>query len=152
MSAWIVTIEPSWPVLIAVQTSAISAPRDSPSRMRSGRNRSAARTSSRMVTPASVRRIAGTVQRLTHSGTQGRGRRRPVRGSVGPSPRSASRCSSALSSMTTTVSRPGIMPASTRISVVLPVAVPPAMSTLARPSTQAARKAATPGGMTACRT
>lgn len=47
--AWIVASEPSWPVFIAFSMSSASAPRTSPRMMRSGRMRSALRTSVRCV-------------------------------------------------------------------------------------------------------
>ena len=47
--AWIVVSEPSWPVFIACSMSSASAPRTSPTMMRSGRMRSALRTRSRCV-------------------------------------------------------------------------------------------------------
>ena len=50
--AWMVDIEPSCPVLSACSMSSASPPRTSPTTSRSGRIRSAARTSSRTVTPA----------------------------------------------------------------------------------------------------
>ena len=46
--AWTVVSEPSWPVFIAWSMSSVSAPRTSPTMMRSGRIRSALRTRSRM--------------------------------------------------------------------------------------------------------
>ena len=51
--AWIVVSEPSWPVFIAWSMSSVSAPRTSPTTMRSGRMRSALRTSSRIRTSPS---------------------------------------------------------------------------------------------------
>src|SRR5262249_19029492 len=48
--AWIVAREPSWPVFMAWSMSSTSAPRTSPTMMRSGRMRSALRTRSRMGT------------------------------------------------------------------------------------------------------
>ena len=48
--AWTVVSEPSWPVFIAWSMSNASAPRTSPTMMRSGRMRSALRTRSRCVT------------------------------------------------------------------------------------------------------
>ena len=47
---WQVVSEPSWPVLSAMTMSSASAPRTSPTTSRSGRSRSAARTSVRTVT------------------------------------------------------------------------------------------------------
>ena len=47
---WIVVSEPSWPVFIAWSMSSASAPRASPTMMRSGRIRSELRTSSRILT------------------------------------------------------------------------------------------------------
>ena len=47
--AWTVDSEPSWPVFMAWSMSRASAPRTSPTMMRSGRMRSALRTRSRMV-------------------------------------------------------------------------------------------------------
>ena len=46
--AWIVESDPSWPVFIACSMSRLSAPRTSPTMMRSGRMRSELRTRSRM--------------------------------------------------------------------------------------------------------
>ena len=48
--AWIVDIEPSWPVFIACSMSNTSPPRTSPRMIRSGRMRRAFLTRSRMVT------------------------------------------------------------------------------------------------------
>ena len=48
--AWTVDSEPSWPVDIAPSMSSASAPRTSPTTIRSGRIRSALRTSRRIVT------------------------------------------------------------------------------------------------------
>ena len=50
MPAWTVDSEPSWPLDIALSMSSASAPRTSPTTMRSGRIRSALRTSRRTVT------------------------------------------------------------------------------------------------------
>ena len=47
--AWTVVSEPSWPVFMAWSMSSASAPRTSPTMMRSGRMRSALRTRSRWV-------------------------------------------------------------------------------------------------------
>src|SRR5438270_2266253 len=47
--AWIVVSEPSWPVFIAWSMSSVSAPRTSPTMIRSGRMRNALRTSSRII-------------------------------------------------------------------------------------------------------
>ena len=48
--AWIVVIEPSWPVFMACSMSQTSGPRTSPTMMRSGRMRRLFRTRSRCVT------------------------------------------------------------------------------------------------------
>ena len=48
--AWMVDIEPSWPVFMACSMSNASPPRTSPMMMRSGRMRSALRTRSRWLT------------------------------------------------------------------------------------------------------
>jgi hypothetical protein len=48
--AWIVVIDPSWPVFMACSMSITSSPRVSPTMMRSGRIRSAFRRQSRWVT------------------------------------------------------------------------------------------------------
>ena len=57
--AWIVVSEPSWPVFIAWSMSSVSAPRTSPTMIRSGRMRRAFRTSSRILTSPVPSMFAG---------------------------------------------------------------------------------------------
>ena len=57
--------EPSWPVFIAWSMSSASAPRTSPTMMRSGRMRSALRTRSRMVTSPLPSMLAGGLSSRT---------------------------------------------------------------------------------------
>ena len=59
--AWIVVIEPSWPVFIACSMSSASAPRTSPTMIRSGRMRSALRTRSCCVTAPRPSMFGGRV-------------------------------------------------------------------------------------------
>ena len=66
--AWIVVIDPSWPVFIACSMSTASAPRTSPRMMRSGRIRSALRTSARWVTSPLPSMLGGRVSRRTTCG------------------------------------------------------------------------------------
>ena len=66
--AWMVDIEPSWPVFIACSMSNASPPRTSPMMMRSGRMRSALRTRSRWVISPRPSRLAGRVSRRTTCG------------------------------------------------------------------------------------
>ena len=57
--AWTVVSDPSWPVFIAWSMSSVSAPRTSPTMIRSGRMRSALRTRSRMRTSPSPSTFGG---------------------------------------------------------------------------------------------
>ena len=66
--AWIVAIEPSWPVFIACSMSSASPPRTSPRMMRSGRMRSALRTSARCVTSPLPSMFGGRVSSRTTCG------------------------------------------------------------------------------------
>ena len=66
--AWIVVRLPSWPVFIAWSMSRASAPRHSPTMIRSGRIRRALRTRSRVVTSPSPSMLAGRVSIRTTCG------------------------------------------------------------------------------------
>ena len=57
--AWIVVIDPSWPVFMACSMSITSSPRVSPTMMRSGRIRRALRRQSRWVTAPRPSTLAG---------------------------------------------------------------------------------------------
>ena len=103
--AWIVPIEPSWPVFMACSMSMASPPRTSPRMIRSGRMRSAFFTKSRMVISPWPSRFGGRVSRRTTCG--------------------CCSCSSAASSMVTTRSPLSISCESAFNSVVLPEPVPP---------------------------
>src|SRR5471032_2132832 len=113
--AWMVAIDPSWPVFIACSMSSASAPRTSPSMMRSGRIRSALRTSARCVTSPLPSMLGGRVSRRTTCG--------------------CCSCSSAASSTVTMRSVEPMKPEITLSMVVLPEPVPPEirMLTLALP-------------------
>ena len=127
--------EPSWPVFIAWSMSSASAPRTSPTTMRSGRMRSVLRRRSRARTSPLPSMLDGRLSsRITW--------------------RCCSR-SSAASSMVTMRSVGGIIDDSTLSSVVLPLPVPPLMRMFMRPCTHAARKSATwpvsvPSSMRSC--
>ena len=109
--AWMVLRLPRWPVLSACSRSNASAPRTSPTRMRSGRCRSVARSRSAMVTAGSgASWPSGACARRASNRTQVR----LVRGESRTSPRSG-RCGR----------RSGMCAASALSSVVLPVPVPP---------------------------
>ena len=84
-----VLIEPSWPVFMACSMSSASAPRTSPTMMRSGRMRSALRTRSRWVTSPASFQVGGRVSSRTTCG--------------------CCSCSSAASSMVTTRSSSSII-------------------------------------------
>ena len=123
--AWIVVSEPSWPVFIAWSMSSVSAPRTSPTMIRSGRMRRALRTSSRM-------RIS------------------PWPSMFGGRDSSVITCScwswsSAASSIVTIRSSPGTNDDIAFSIVVLPVPVPPEMRTFSLPFTHAARNCAACG-------
>ena len=105
--AWTVDSEPSWPVFIAWSMSSASAPRTSPTMIRSGRMRSALRTRSRIATSPSPSMFFGRDSS-----------RRTWRWSS---------CSSAASSIVTMRSCRGSPADSAFSSVVLPVPVPPEM-------------------------
>ena len=114
-----VTSEPSWPVLSAWSMSSVSAPRTSPTMMRSGRMRSELRTRSRIETSPLPSTFDGRASSVTTCGCWSR--------------------SSALSS-TVMMRSPGGTAADIAFSsVVLPAPVPPAMTTLSLPSTTARR-------------
>ena len=120
--AWQVDIDPVCPVDSAHNMSSDSAPRTSPTTMRSGRSRSAARTSSRIAT------------RPTPSAVPGRASRRTT---CSPGSRS-----SATSSMVTIRSDAGTSPTRALTSDVLPDPVGP-YTTMLRRSTTASRSDAT---------
>ena len=98
--------DPSWPVFIAWSMSSASAPRTSPTMMRSGRIRSALRTQVARHDLALALDVGAAGSRA--------GRRA-----------AAARRSSAASSMVTMRSLSGIIADSTLSSVVLPLPVPP---------------------------
>ena len=113
--AWIVVSEPSWPVFIACSMSSASAPRTSPTMMRSGRMRSALRTRSRCVTSPLPSMFGGRVSSRTTCG--------------------CCSCSSAESSMVTMRSVDGMKAERMFSSVVLPEPVPPEITTFSRACT-----------------
>lgn len=115
--AWIVPIEPSWPVFIACSISSTSPPRTSPTMMRSGRIRSVLRSRSRMVTTPVPSKPPGRLSSRTTCGWFSD--------------------SSAVSSMVTTRSFSGTWNASALSSEVLPELVPPDTRMLQRASTAA---------------
>ena len=117
--------DPSWPLDIALSMSSASAPRTSPTMMRSGRMRNALRTSVRTVTSPRPSRLAGRASSRTTCGCWRR--------------------SSAASSIVTMRS-PGGMNAESALSVVvLPDPVPPLTSTFNR-AAMAARSRSCSGG------
>ena len=122
-----VVSDPSCPVLSAWSMSSASAPRTSPTTIRSGRMRSALRTSWRIVTSPRPSRFAGRASRRTTC----RWRRR----------------SSAASSIVTIRSSPGIAPDNAFRVVVLPEPVPPLTSSEARAVTHSARNSPTAAGI-----
>ena len=108
--AWTVDIDPSWPVFIAWSMSSASAPRTSPTMIRSGRMRSELRTSSRIaISPSPSMFLGRASSRSTCSWCS---------------------WSSAASSIVTIRSASGIADESAFSSVVLPVPVPPEMRML----------------------
>jgi hypothetical protein len=121
-----VVSEPSWPVLRACNMSSASGPRTSPTTIRSGRIRSALRTSCLMVTSPRPSRFAGRASRRTTWRWRSR--------------------SSAASSIVTIRSSPGMPPESAFSVVVLPEPVPPLTSTDARAATHSARNSASAAG------
>ena len=112
-----VVSEPSWPVFMAWSMSSASAPRTSPTTIRSGRMRNALRTRSRILTSPRPSAFAGRDSRLTTCG--------------------CCSWSSAASSIVRMRSRSGMNDESTFSNVVLPVPVPPEISTLSLPRTAA---------------
>ncbi len=124
---WIVVRDPSWPVFMACNMSRASPPRHSPTTIRSGRIRRVLRTRSRMVISPRPSMLGGRASRA--------------------STWSWLSWSSLASSTVTIRSSAGMNDDSTLSIVVLPVPVPPEMSTLRRPTTQAWRNLATCGDM-----
>ena len=118
--AWTVESDPSWPVVIAASMSSASAPRTSPTTIRSGRIRSAFRTSARIVTSPRPSRLGGRASSRTTCGCWRR--------------------SSAASSIVTMRSPAGTKLDSALSVVVLPEPVPPDTSRLSRARTQRAKK------------
>ncbi len=112
-----VTSEPSWPVLSAWSMSSVSAPRTSPTMMRSGRIRSELRTRSRIEISPRPSTFDGRASSVTTCGCWSR--------------------SSALSSTVMIRSPAGTAAESALSSVVLPAPVPPEITTLSRPRTNA---------------
>ena len=121
-----VEIEPSWPVFMAWSMSRTSAPRTSPTTIRSGRIRRAFRTRSRWVTAPAPSMLAGRVSSRTTC--------------------SCWSCNSAESSMVTIRSLFGMKFESTFRSVVLPAPVPPDTRMLSRAWTAARSTSARVGG------
>ncbi len=113
--AWTVDSDPSWPVVMAVSRSTASPPRHSPTTIRSGRMRSAFRTSARMGMAPRPSMLGG---RLSSRTTWGIGRR-----------------SSAASSMVTIRSSSGMNDAMAASVVVLPLPVPPVTRMFRRATT-----------------
>ena len=110
-----VASDPSWPVFMACNMSRASAPRTSPTMMRSGRMRRQLRTRSRWVTSPRPSMLGGRDSRRTTW--------------------SCLSCSSAASSTVTMRSSWGMNPDRQLSMVVLPVPVPPEMRMLSRAST-----------------
>ena len=77
--AWIVVSEPSWPVFIACNMSSDSAPRTSPTMIRSGRMRRALRTRSRIWSRPRPRRWAAVTRARRRVAAAAAARRRPRR-------------------------------------------------------------------------
>ncbi len=123
--AWIVVSEPSWPVFIAWSMSTVSAPRTSPTMMRSGRMRSALRTSSRIRTSPWPSMFAGRDSSETTC--------------------LCCSCSSAASSIVMMRSLSGMKLDRMFRSVVLPTPVPPEISTFSLPRTHALRTSTSSG-------
>ena len=115
-----VVIDPAWPVFSACSMSSASAPRTSPTMMRSGRMRSALRTSWRMVTSPLPSTFGGRLSRRSTCGCWSR--------------------SSAASSIVMIRSARSTNEDSTLSRVVLPDPVPPLTTMLLRPSTRSRRK------------
>lgn len=119
MLACAVESEPSCPVFMACNMSRASAPRTSPTMMRSGRMRRALRSSSRTDTAPLPSTLGGRASRATTCGLPNR--------------------SSAASSMVMRRSSSGMQPASTFSSVVFPELVPPETTMLRLPCTHACK-------------
>ena len=115
-----VTSEPSWPVLSACSMSIVSAPRTSPTMIRSGRMRSELRTRSRIVTSPLPSTLAGRASSVTTCGCWSR--------------------SSALSSTVMMRSPSGTAAESALSIVVLPAPVPPEMTMFSFARTNAAQQ------------
>src|ERR1700756_3132033 len=128
--AWIVDIDPSWPVFIACSTSSASAPRISPRMMRSGRIRRALRSRSRIVISPLPSRFGGRVSSRTTCG--------------------CCNCSSAASSIVTVRSAGSISRDNAFNNVVLPEPVPPDIRILRRQRAATLSKVAISGEMLAC--
>lgn len=114
--------EPSWPVFMAVSMSKASAPRHSPTTMRSGRMRKALRTRSRMSTRPRPSALAGRASSATRCAWSSR--------------------SSAASSIVTMRSPSGIALDRMFSKVVLPEPVPPETSRFLRACTHCRRNRA----------
>ena len=121
-----VVSEPSWPVFMACSMSAASAPRHSPTTMRSGRWRKALMTRSLMVTSPRPSAFAMRASMRTTSGC-------------------SSKRSSAESSIVTMRSFFGISRESALSSVVLPPPVPPETAMFLRARTAQDKSCAMPG-------
>ncbi len=120
--AWIVLMEPSWPVFIACSMSKASPARTSPTMMRSGRMRRAFLTSSRCRTSPLPSMLGGRVSsRATWICWS---------------------CNSAASSIVSTRSRSPMERDIAFSIVVLPLPVPPEISTLSRARTTPASTSA----------
>ena len=118
--AWAVDIDPSCPVFMAWSMSRASPPRTSPTMIRSGRMRSALRTSERTVTSPTPSTLGGRASSETTCGWVSR--------------------SSAASSIVMSRSLAGMNEESTPRSVVFPDPVPPETTMLTRARTQAAEE------------
>ena len=123
--AWMVVSEPSWPVFIAWSMSSVSAPRTSPTMIRSGRMRRELRTSSRIRTSPWPSMLGGR----DSSGTTC----------------SCWSWSSAASSIVTMRSSFGMNAETAFNVVVFPEPVPPEIRMLSLPRTHAERKWAARG-------
>ena len=123
LPAWTVESEPSWPVDSAVSRSSASPPRTSPTMIRSGRIRSALRTSRRIVTSPRPSRLGGRASSRITCGWRSD--------------------SSAASSIVTTRSPSAMNEDSALSVVVLPEPVPPHTSTVQRARTARPRKSST---------
>ena len=125
LPAWIVQSDPACPVLSAISRSSASGPRTSPTIRRSGRIRSALRTSRRIVTSPRPSRFGGRASIRTTCGSRSR--------------------SSAASSIVTTRSAGSTNAASAPSVVVFPEPVPPQISSVQRARTARPRKSSSGG-------